>query len=242
MTHTYHISGMTCGGCKTKVENALNNIKNITKASVDLDQAEAVIHMSSHVPLKQLQEALGNKYTIEEVVKTNVFKSTEIAETPNKWQQLKPLFLIFGYLFAAAFLLNRDPWNAQGFMLDFMGLFYIVFSFFKLLDLKNFPTSFSMYDPIAKRIPMYGWIYPFIEVGLGLLFLFRFQVELALVLTLIILGFTTYGVTQSLLRKQQIQCACLGTVLKLPMTQATFIENAIMIVMAIIMLLNTTAL
>jgi hypothetical protein len=41
---------------------------------------------------------------------------------------------------------------------------------------------------------------------------------------------------QSLLNKRQIQCACLGTALKLPMTQATFIENAIMIAMALAML------
>ena len=41
-----------------------------------------------------------------------------------------------------------------------------------------------------------------------------------------------------LLDKKSIRCACLGTALKLPMTEATFIENAIMIVMAVIMLTN----
>jgi hypothetical protein len=35
-----------------------------------------------------------------------------------------------------------------------------------------------------------------------------------------------------LIQKRQMQCACLGSVLKLPMTEATFIENAVMIVMA----------
>jgi hypothetical protein len=59
-----------------------------------------------------------------------------------------------------------------------------------------------------------------------------------LVVTLVILGATTIGVVQSLLNKRQIQCACLGTALKLPMTQATFIENAIMIAMAIGMLFH----
>jgi hypothetical protein len=54
--------------------------------------------------------------------------------------------------------------------------------------------------------------------------------------TLIILGITTYGVTKSLLDKKSIRCACLGTALNLPMTEATFIENAIMLVMALIML------
>lgn len=127
-------------------------------------------------------------------------------------------------------------------MLDFMGLFYIVFSFFKLLDLKGFPKSFKMYDPLAKNFPAYGFVYPFIEVGLGLLFLFRAQIPFALIVTLIILGITTIGVTKTLLNKKSIQCACLGTALKLPMTKATFIENSVMIVMAIIMLLKMNVL
>ena len=123
-------------------------------------------------------------------------------------------------------------------MLEFMGLFYIVFSFFKMLDLKGFPQSFAMYDPLAKRVPFYGKVYPFIETALGIMFLLRFEVTIALIATLIILGITTLGVTRTLLDKKKIQCACLGTALKLPMTEATFIENAIMIVMAIAMLAN----
>jgi hypothetical protein len=58
------------------------------------------------------------------------------------------------------------------------------------------------------------------------------------VVTLVILGITTIGVTKTLLDKKSIRCACLGTALKLPMTEATFIENAIMIIMAVLMLLN----
>ena len=95
-----------------------------------------------------------------------------------------------------------------------------------------------MYDPLAKRIPIYGWIYPFIETALGLLFLMRFEVNIALIVTLIVLGITSIGVTKTLLDKKSIKCACLGTALKLPMTEATFIENAIMIIMAILMLIE----
>ena len=131
-------------------------------------------------------------------------------------------------------MLHYKDWNQQAFMLDFMGLFLIVFSFFKLLDLKNFPASFAMYDPLAKRIRIYGWLYPFLETSLGLMFLMRFEIKLALSITLVVLSLTTLGVTKTLLDKKSIQCACLGTALKLPMTEATFIENAIMIAMAII--------
>ena len=94
-----------------------------------------------------------------------------------------------------------------------------------------------MYDPLAKKVPFYANIYPFIEVTLGLFFLFRFQLEIALIATIIILGITTFGVVKTLLDKKEIKCACLGTVLNLPMTEATFIENAIMIVMAIVSLI-----
>jgi hypothetical protein len=55
--------------------------------------------------------------------------------------------------------------------------------------------------------------------------------------TIVVLSTTTLGVVKTLLKKRAIQCACLGSVLKLPMTEATFIENAIMIVMAASLLL-----
>jgi copper chaperone CopZ len=240
MTHTYKVTGMTCNGCRTSVENKLNTIDGISKATVDLEKAEAVIEMQKHISTEKLQVALSDKYTISEKKERNVFErsSTHISEEKSDLKQLFPLFLIFGYISITAILLNYNPWNGRDFMLDFMGLFYIVFSFFKLLDLKGFPESFRMYDPLAKVMPVYGWVYPFIEVALGLMFLMRIEIPMALIITLIILGITTFGVTKSLLDKKTIPCACLGTALKLPMTKATFIENSLMIVMAIVMLIE----
>ena len=239
MKHTYSVTGMTCNGCRTSVEDALNSMENVVNATVDLEKEEATIEMSKHISTEILQKAISTKYTIIEKKESNVFKSSEALKTDKtELQQLFPLFLIFGYIIVASVLLNFKPWDWSEFMLDFMGLFYIIFSFFKLLDLKGFPESFRMYDPLAKVIPAYGFVYPFIEVVLGLLFLMRVQIPLALIVTLIILGITTIGVTKTLLNKKSIQCACLGTALKLPMTKATFIENSVMIVMAIIMLIK----
>lgn len=232
MQKTYTVSGMTCNGCKTSVENALNKLTEVTKASVNLERSEVFIEMKNQISTKKLQETLSSKYTISEN------KEVVSVKEKSELQQLFPLFLIFGYIIITSTLLNYKPCNADGFMLDFMGLFYIVFSFFKLLDLKGFPQSFRMYDPLAKAIPIYSWVYPFIEIALGLMFLMRIEIPLALIITLIILGITTIGVTKVLLNKKSIQCACLGTALKLPMTKATFIENSIMIFMAIIMLIK----
>ena len=226
---------MTCQGCVASVQEQLARVEGVQEVLVDLEKSEAEITMKQHVPLESLESSLSNKYDIQE--KGNHHVEMSSPKEASKWVQLRPLFLIFLYLFAAAFLLNYKEWSLGEAMLDFMGLFYIVFSFFKLLDLKGFPESFRMYDPLARLIPAYGWTYPFIELGLGLLFLMRIQTQFALIATIAILGITTVGVTKTLLDKKSIRCACLGTALNLPMTEATFIENAIMLVMAVWMLI-----
>lgn len=243
MKYTYKITGMTCGSCKASVKKSLNDLDDVTNVIVNLETKEAIITMHNHIELTELQKAVSSKYTITEKGQKNAFTPTHsssfaIEAEKSKLQQLKPLLLIIFYIAVASTLLHYKNWSWSEFMLDFMGLFYIVFSFFKMLDLKGFPDSFRMYDPLAKRVPIYGKIYPFIETALGLMFLMRFKVNIALIATLIVLGITTFGVTKTLLDKKSIQCACLGTALKLPMTEATFIENAIMIVMAILMVLN----
>ncbi|WP_281987772.1 heavy metal translocating P-type ATPase [Aquimarina aggregata] len=68
MKHTYHIHGMTCNGCKTHVDKTLSNVEGVTNVSVDLEKAEAVIEMESHIPIEKFQEALkqdGGSYSIQ---------------------------------------------------------------------------------------------------------------------------------------------------------------------------------
>ena len=66
MTHNYTISGMSCDGCRSKVEKTLNAIEGI-QAEVTLDPPEAVITMDKHIPTEKFQEVLtaAGKYTIE---------------------------------------------------------------------------------------------------------------------------------------------------------------------------------
>tara|TARA_X000000368_G_scaffold179755_1_gene141889 strand:- start:1255 stop:1962 length:708 start_codon:yes stop_codon:yes gene_type:complete len=235
MNNYYKITGMTCMGCKTFVEKKLNDLNQITNVKVDLENQEAIINMKKNIELEVLQKKITSKYTISKKVDT-LTKEIEVKKT--KFQQLKPLLIIFLYIIITTIFLHYENWSMDEAMLDFMGLFYIVFSFFKILDLKGFPESFRMYDPIAKVFPIYGWIYPFFETILGLMFLIRFEIKTALIFTIIFLGVTTVGVTKTLLERKKIQCACLGTALKLPMTEATFIENAIMILMALFILIK----
>ena len=226
---------MHCTACVNKIQTALSSVEGVYKVDVDLVSKSATITGTAH-PDVLIQAVKDVDY------ESTIFDSPEEkpkTKTVSQIQELFPLFLIFFYITVFSIIINRTNFQLDSFMYDFMGLFYIVFSFFKFLDYKNFPSTFSMYDPIAKTFPLYGWMYPFIETILGLLFLLRIQLFISLCVTITILGITTVGVTRSLMNKSNIQCACLGTALKLPMTKATFIENFIMIIMAVWMIISS---
>jgi hypothetical protein len=93
-----------------------------------------------------------------------------------------------------------------------------------------------MYDLLAKKIPAYGFIYPFIELGLGTSYLLGYRPVLINAITLIVMSFSTIGVIWAVANKQKIRCACLGTGFNLPMTTVTIIEDLLMAAMAAWML------
>ncbi|MAZ71515.1 MAG: copper-translocating P-type ATPase [Flavobacteriaceae bacterium] len=69
MKHTYHIYGMTCNGCRSHVEETLSKVDGVSKATVDLEKAEATIEMESHIQIVKFQEALkadGGQYSIHQ--------------------------------------------------------------------------------------------------------------------------------------------------------------------------------
>jgi copper chaperone CopZ len=242
MKQTYTIKGMTCGGCKTSIEKHIGGVEFVTNVEVSLEMEEVTITLEHPISIDIFKKVLPEKFNLfEKSYKSRIQDISSISEKEqevSKVKQLQPLFIILFYLATTVIFLNYKDWNSREMMFDFMGLFFIVFSFFKMLDLKNFPISFSMYDPLAEKILFYGWVYPFIEIALGLMFLVRFELNIALYVTIVILGITTFGVTKTLMNKKNIQCACLGTALKLPMTEATLIENALMLSMSIFLVLS----
>ena len=233
----YKISGMTCSSCVATVTKAIESIRNVKNVTVSLDPGLAVVESNEDVSIDVIHSVLPDKFSVKP------FKYYEDVNTDDKESflaKLFPLILILSYISLTSIIINFGR-SLDDLMMDFMGIFFIVFSFFKFLDYKSFPNSFAMYDPLAKALPLYGWIYPFIETILGLMFLFRFQLFTSIIITILLLSITTYGVVNVLKNKQTIQCACLGTAIKLPMTIATLIENGIMIIMALISILRMYA-
>src|SRR5262249_18678891 len=148
------------------------------------------------------------------------------------------LALILAYLLGIVALrqwsAGRLDWMQA--MSEFMAGFFLVFSFFKLLDLRAFALAYSAYDIVAQRWPAYGYIYPFIELALGIAYLPGFQPLLTNVVTVVVMGISSVGVIRSLMQGRRIRCACLGAVFNLPMTYVTLVEDLLMVVMAVAML------
>jgi len=248
MTHTYKVNGMTCRKCEASVKSILNNIQGVIKADVTLDPPQAVITMDAHIPTEVMNKHLSaaGKYSLEETGSMHdEMKHSEksVNDMPEQkrpfFTAYKPILLVFAYLAGITILsgISKSSFNMMSAMHLFMGGFFLVFSFFKMLDLKGFAYSYMSYDIVAKKWLAWGFIYPFIELSLGLAYLFHFAILEATIVTLVVMSISSIGVIKSLLEKKKIQCACLGTVFNLPMSNITLIEDLLMVLMAAVMLI-----
>ena len=125
-----------------------------------------------------------------------------------------------------------------GYMLFFMGLVFLILAALKLVDINGFAEIFRTYDLLAKKVPLYAFIYPFIELLLGVCFLFYFWIPFAATITIIIMAIGTFSISTRLLSKEKKNCACLGAKINVPLTRFTLVEDIVMGVMAIILLFS----
>jgi len=239
MTKYYTIEGMTCGGCVASVRRKFEQIKEIEKVDIQLESPQGMLQFSDIISLDLLQVVLGKKYTIHDLENRGV-EQQKIEELPKKFlSTYKPLFLIVIFI-AGVTLLAQYPFDTFSGMLwmrHFMAGFFIVFAFFKLLNLEGFAQTYQMYDVLAKRWKFWAYVYPFVELILGVLYLINIAPVWTSVLTIIVLGLSSIGVIQSVLDRKKIKCACLGDVFNLPMSTVTIVEDLAMVAMASGMLL-----
>jgi copper chaperone CopZ len=236
MTHSYTVEGITCQGCVAKVKSKLLMHPDVTAAVVQLEGQKAIVTMQRHLTVRALQEAIGvdTKYTIRADASGQSHHTMKVEGTKSWFATYRPLLLIAVFITGVSILISEGSLHVG--MNAFMAGFFLVFSFFKLLNLKGFAESYAMYDVLAVRVPAYGYVYPFIELALGLAFLTGFNPMATNWATIGVMGFSSIGVIQSVVSKKKIQCACLGAVFNLPMSTVTIIEDLLMVAMAIFMI------
>ena len=134
--------------------------------------------------------------------------------------------------------LALDHVTLDGWMHGFMGLALCIFAALKLFTPSRFADGFQMYDLLAKPFRPYALVYPYLELALGLAYLAHYQPTLTYWATIILFGFGALGVISALSRKINVNCACMGNILSVPLSTVTLTEDAVMIAMAAYMLLH----
>lgn len=262
----YRVGGMRCQSCVAKIRAAIESVDGVESASVALDRPVTVLlgEQIDDAQIAAAIESAGNYHLADTSSLANLSLPTvsrssmgpasdqDAGGKPVGVGTYFPLLLIVGFLALGASLIQfrggagggmigdgsivGGRWDMAAWMADFMGGFFLVFGFFKWLDVRGFADAFESYDVIAARFRGYALVYPAIEVMLGIAFVGRlglFWVNLA---TLILMSIGSIGVLQKLRQRETIRCACLGTVFNLPMTTVTLVENVTMAAMAAAML------
>jgi len=245
MTQQFNISGMTCEACEYKLQHVFSQIPSVKSVIAKFQTDTVIIDSDEKISQETILDALKphSKYGLITTPLTNISLESDKSVTQSWTSQYYPLLLIAGMISLVSFLTSfhagiyaMEHFQVKMFLHNFMTGFFLVFSFFKLLDVKAFAESFQMYDLLAAKVPFYGKIYPFIELALGLLCLVNFQPQLVYWADIVIMAFGALGVVQSVIDKRKIRCACLGTVFNLPMSTVTIIENSLMVLIGIILL------
>ena len=226
----FRIHGMTCQGCANTIQEGLSTNPDINSAKVVLETNELTITSNQQMSVQQVDSLLSNLGNYS-VIKNEL---NLLSKTLNYLDSRKPILLALLIVTISSLSLQTAygtfDWN--NWFTTYMGIFFIIFSFLKLLNVKGFSITFSKYDIFAKKIPMFSVSYPFIELLLGVAFLTQTLLIPANILTLIFMVSQSIGVIKVLHRKQEIQCACLGSSINLPISYITLLENIVMILMA----------
>lgn len=155
-------------------------------------------------------------------------------------KQYETLLALVSAILSVSLLLSVLRPSVHGFWHTYleyvMALYFLGFGLLQASSLKQSAAMFRGYDPIAAKIPAYGYALPLIQIGLGISF-FIWPMSLILnVLAILIVGINTIGVIKVLATKQQVRCGCLGTSLNVSVGSVTLLENVSMLIMATVMI------
>lgn len=237
MNYKFSIYGISCVSCIQKISILLTNELNATNINFSANNSIVEFESSISTDVKQLNMSLATigRYTVGLVPHVNAQSVPISTESKSSY---KPIYMIFTYLVLVNFVISAKSMQLSSFMANFMASFFLVFSFFKLLDLDGFVGGYSSYDLIAKKFYRYGYIYPFIELGFGfgyLIFPHNLYFNWAVFVLMLV---SSIGVIKAKSSKQKFYCACVGTFLKVPLGSIAIIEDLLMTVMALAMVLQ----
>lgn len=162
----------------------------------------------------------------------------ETTKTTSDWRAYWPLIALTSISALAALAITYAvQMDFMAWMHFFMGFFLCCFSMLKIFNIEGFANGFQKYDLLAKHSRLYAKIYPFIELTLGLGYLSMMFPQIIYSATVLVMGFGAIGVLYALKNGLNINCPCMGSILKVPLSTVTLTEDLAMGAMALWMLI-----
>ena len=233
MNEVYKVSGMTCDSCANSIKETLELNKFISYVNISLEDENINISSDKSFTVNELNSLIDNlgNYKIYE----EKFTSKIIEYFSSKKTLLLALLLVL--ISSLSLQVSKDNFELNEWMISYMGIFFLIFSFLKLIDVKGFSGSFKKYDLISKIMPGYAVTYPFLELFLALAFLSSYFLITSYIMTLIFMTSQFFGVFISLQKKEVVKCACMGSSINIDISTLTLIENLVMILMSSYMII-----
>ena len=222
-------TNLKCGNCLKKIAPLLDANPLLLSWSVDLSHVDRLLHAvvlsADPEPLLKVELAKVG-FQGEKVI--------DVGEHGFHLSRYRPLLIVVLYVLGFSVLISNasGDLSMDSLMRNFMGGFFLGFSFFKFLDVRKFADAFASYDWVAAQFWPYAIAYPLIELLLGLAYVLTWQLFVVNVVTAIVMAVGLFGVVGAVRSGRQVQCACLGTAFNLPMSIVTVVENSVMLLMA----------
>ena len=234
MSQKFQIQGMTCLGCADTIQTRLRKESDVISAEVSFENEELLLDSKVPVDNEYIDSIISNlgNYNVKSQNANLLSKFLEHLSSK------KPILLALTIVIVSSLSIQTpfQNFDLDNWFITYMGLFFMLFSFLKLLNIKGFSLTFSRYDLLGKNIPGFAISYPFLEFCLGVAFLTNSLLIAANLATLIFMISQSIGVGNVLRKKEIIQCACLGSSINLPVSYLTLIENLVMVSMSSYML------
>lgn len=217
------------------------------KAKYALEQAGYVVE-DNHLTTRDAVEAFKAKHGVATTPQTFIdgvrigghddvvrFLSGHQSAAP-KYSYL-PVVVMFAGAFLIAFGIELQvPMGAEMFVMNGLAITMILLALQKLRDLESFTMSFIAYDVLAARYVPYAYLYPFAELFAGVTMLAGVWLLASIPVALVIGTIGAWSVFKAVyLDKRELTCACVGGNSTVPLGLVSFLENVVMIAMALYM-------
>ena len=234
MKEVYKVRGMTCEGCANSIKETLESNEFISSANISLQDENINIISDKNFTLIELNSLIDN------LGEYKIYEEKLASKIIEYFSSKKTLLLALSLVLISSLSLQveKDDFDLNEWMISYMGIFFLLFSFLKLIDVKGFSGSFKKYDLISKIIPSFAITYPFIELFLALAFLSGYLLFVSYIMTIIFMTSQFFGVFISLQKKEVIKCACMGSSISIDISTLTLIENLVMILMSSYMIIG----